>query len=284
MKTFLSQSASAPRASSKGIRRFDRRLGILLAISTIAIVGLVFVGPIPQDPAYHRFADERAIFGIRNFWNVASNLPFLLVGLYGFRRLPNLARQETKAGYAALCAGILCVGIGSAYYHLSPSTPTLLWDRLPMTVAFMALLSIVLDERQAFGGSARMLWPLLVAGIGAALYWSWSESLGHGDLRPYVVVQFLPILLIPLVLLMFRRRYLNNTALIFALLAYLAAKAFEQFDRQVFEAVGALSGHTIKHLLSGLAVLSIVKAVPTATRTLEQETDDRVTSCIRSDD
>ena len=263
MKTSLSQApTAAANVFANRMRGFDWRSGILLLISAVAIVGLVCIGPVPQDPAYHRFVDTRALFGIRNFWNVVSNLPFLLVGLYGFRRLPYLERPETKAGYVALCAGILLVGIGSAYYHLSPSTPSLLWDRLPMTVAFMALLSIVLEERQALGSSSRTLWPLLVAGIGAAFYWSWTESLGHGDLRPYIVVQFLPMVLIPLVLLLFPGRYLNNTALMFALMWYLVAKAFEQCDRLVFGTIGLLSGHTVKHLLAGLAVLSVVNAVP----------------------
>ncbi len=263
MTTSTSRSTHGSRTlDGSVIQGFDYRSRILLSISVISIVGMLFLGPVPQDPAYHLFADTRAIGGIANFWNVVSNLPFLLVGLYGFRRLPDLSRQETRPGYAALCAGVLLVGLGSAHYHFSPSTPSLLWDRLPMTVAFMALLSIVLDERKVLAPATGTLWPLLILGIGAAWYWSWTESRGHGDLRPYVIVQFLPILLIPVVLLLYRGRYLKNALLVLALALYLVAKVFEQFDRPVFETVGALSGHTLKHLVASLAVLCIVNAVP----------------------
>jgi hypothetical protein len=254
MSTHLLQASNAG--------HFDYRAGILLSVSVVAIVALLFMGPIPQDPAYHHFADTRAIGGIDNFWNVVSNFPFLWAGLYGFGRVRNLEIRESMSGYVALCAGVLLVGIGSSYYHFSPSTPSLLWDRLPMTVAFMALFSIVLDERKVLGSAVGTLWPLVILGICSALYWSWTESLGRGDLRPYILVQFLPILLIPLVLLLFRGRYLKNTALVIALMLYLAAKALEQFDRAVYAAIGVLSGHTLKHLLAALAVFYIIKAVP----------------------
>jgi hypothetical protein len=47
---------------------------------------LLLLPPIPQDQSYHQFADQRTIFGIPNFWNVVSNLPFLAVGAAGLRR------------------------------------------------------------------------------------------------------------------------------------------------------------------------------------------------------
>ena len=37
---------------------------------------LWLAGPVPQDPAYHCFADGRPLLGIPNFWNVLTNLPF----------------------------------------------------------------------------------------------------------------------------------------------------------------------------------------------------------------
>ena len=76
-----------------------------------------------------------------------SNLPFLIAGLWGLSRYPRPAAPESRGGYLVLCIGTILVGFGSAYYHLAPSNGTLLWDRLPMTVAFMALLSLLLRER-----------------------------------------------------------------------------------------------------------------------------------------
>jgi hypothetical protein len=93
-------------------------------------------------------------------------------------------------------------------------------------------------------------------------YWYWTETQGVGDLRLYALVQFLPLVLIPIILWLFRGDYLNNTMLIAALVLYVLAKGCEHFDRQVLALLGVVSGHTIKHLLSGVAGLCIILAVP----------------------
>src|SRR6516225_2480418 len=36
-----------------------------------------------DSQTYHQFADQRELFGIPNFWNVISNLPFVAVGAVG---------------------------------------------------------------------------------------------------------------------------------------------------------------------------------------------------------
>lgn len=51
-----------------------------LGIASLAVFFL-FVPPIPQNQAYHEFADTRAFGGIPNFCNVASNVPFGLFGI-----------------------------------------------------------------------------------------------------------------------------------------------------------------------------------------------------------
>lgn len=236
------------------------RASLLLFITAFALLATMLHGRIPQDPAYHLFADTRPFAGLPNFGDIFSNLPFLLVGLYGLSRRRRLTEPGCAGAYTALCAGVLLVSLGSAYYHYSPSTPTLLWDRLPMTVAFMALFSLLLEERVT--ESRRTLLPLLAAGIASAAYWYWTESRGAGDLRPYILVQFLPMLLIPLILALYPRKYLSNNLLVAALVLYVAAKIFESVDRRVLASIGVLSGHTIKHLLAGAATLCIIRAVP----------------------
>ncbi|MCR4294163.1 MAG: ceramidase [Elusimicrobia bacterium] len=229
-----------------------RSAAVLLSVAAAAAVALFLHAPIPQDPAYHAFADVRPFAGIPNFADVLSNLPFLIVGLYGLTRRP--AQPRMKTGCLVLCAGIALVSLGSAYYHLSPTSATLLWDRLPMTVAFMALFSLLLEDRVM---DAKTLMPLLAAGIASAVYWHYTD-----DLRPYILVQFLPIVLMPLILLFYPKKNLDGKALMCAVVLYAAAKAFEFYDRQVLEALGALSGHSVKHLLAGAATICIITAVP----------------------
>jgi Na+/melibiose symporter-like transporter len=165
-----------------------------------------------------------------------------------------------------MCVSVILVGVGSAYYHQSPSNQTLLWDRLPMTVAFMALMSLLLEERVLSVRRPWLLWGLIAIGVASALYWSWTESLGRGDLRPYALVQFLPVILMPLILLLFRHRYLAGNLLLSAFLLYFAAKALEHFDQQILTAAQVMSGHALKHAVAALAVWCILLAVPVHAR------------------
>jgi len=68
-------------------QHFWFKLYPLLSITLLGLLGAVLVSPIPQDQAYHNFADQRNILGVPNFWNVATNIPFVLVGIMGIRSL-----------------------------------------------------------------------------------------------------------------------------------------------------------------------------------------------------
>ncbi|HEY5805612.1 MAG TPA: ceramidase domain-containing protein [Lysobacter sp.] len=256
------------------MRSYRGRFLALVAISSIAAIGVLFMGPIPQDPAYHLFADSRRMEGMPNFWNVLSNLPFLLAGVWGLLRYPRLTHKESTEAYLVMCVGFLLVGAGSSYYHLAPSNSSLLWDRLPMTVAFMAVLSLLLSERLSLAHPRAVLWLLVSAGAASALYWAWTESVGKGDLRPYVLVQFLPVVLIPLMLVMFPRRYLSTMLLLWAFVFYIAAKVLEHFDPQIFHVTGVMAGHAIKHVAAAASALCLIHAVP-ASRAVVHRSFDR---------
>jgi hypothetical protein len=55
------------------------------ALAAAAVIGAL--PRIPQDPAYHRFADRRTIWGLPHGLDVWSNLAFPLVGLWGLIRV-----------------------------------------------------------------------------------------------------------------------------------------------------------------------------------------------------
>lgn len=238
---------------------------IVGGLTLLAIVAALMLPAMPQDPSYHHFADTTALGGWPNGWNVLSNLPFVLVGAFGLWRWPQLAEPACRPAYGVLCVGVMLVGLGSSYYHWAPSTSTLFWDRLPMTIAFMAMLALVLDEclPGLLGKGRSSLWPLLVLGWAAVGYWAWSEHQGHGDLRPYGLVQFLPMLLLPVLLALYPRRYLRVQPLLLAFGFYVLAKILEHFDAAVWAATQQhLSGHSLKHFSASVATLGLVWAVP----------------------
>lgn len=237
----------------------------LLLAAALALVAAAFAQPpIAQDPAYHRFVDARTLLGVPNFWNVASNLAFVLAGVVGLWRYAAVraqVRPPLRPAAIALFAGVVLVGFGSGWYHLAPSNASLVWDRLPMTVAFMALFALVLGVRVDTRLAAWLLWPLLVLGAASVGYWHVTESAGHGDLRPYALVQFLPVLLIPLVLWLYPGA--GGRAIGFGLAWYVLAKLLEHHDAQVFAALGGtISGHSLKHVAAALGMAALLGALP----------------------
>jgi len=224
---------------------------------------MFFVKPIPQDEAYHKFADQREILGIPNFWNVISNIPFILMGLIGTIAVikKKWIGLDTPAygAYLLFFIGVGFTGLGSAYYHLHPNTSTLFWDRLPMALSFMAFFSVIITEHVHEKFGRVMLWPLIVLGCGSVFYWHWSEQSGAGDLRPYALVQFLPIVLIPFIVSTQQSLFTRTKDLYIVLLLYLFAKMAEHFDSFFYAFGGILSGHTLKHFLAALGVCWLLR-------------------------
>ena len=212
---------------------------ILTVLSALLIIAAFFIDPIPQDPTYHVFADTRSYLGVPNFWNVMSNIPFLLVGGAGIYYSRSKSRPGMTADlnvtYLVFFAGIFLTGFGSAYYHFAPGNETLVWDRLPMTLGFMALITIIVGEHISLPAAKRMLIPLLIIGAGSVIYWGITEARGAGDLRPYAIVQFLPMLLIPLILMMYRSAYDKVEFLWFVIVLYALSKLFEYFDFATYQ-------------------------------------------------
>jgi hypothetical protein len=236
------------------------RIGYALIILTalLTVGGILTLGPIPQDFRYHLFVDTREIWSVPNFWNVVTNVPFAIVGLLGLYKLRVPGKlgflYENSTAYTLLFFGTFLVGFGSGYYHLAPDNQTLVWDRLPMTIAFMALFSIIISEFISVRSGRALLLPLILAGILSVVHWHFSEIRGEGDLRFYALVQFYPMLAIPIMLVCFRSGCTHVYAYWWLLLAYIAAKLFEHFDGEVFDALGFISGHSLKHLTAALGM------------------------------
>lgn len=235
---------------------------MVLAALTIFVVGSMLVlGPIPQDLEYHKFADQDSLWGIPNFSNVASNIPFIIVGLWGLKKYrTELSCQDYRLPCLILAIGVILTAFGSGWYHLMPSNRSLVWDRLPMTIAFMSLFSLIIRDYVHGEMGRKMLFPALLFGATSILYWHITEQMGAGDLRPYVLVQFLPMLLIPTIMVLYRPGYSSRSDLILVLVFYLAAKAAEYFDGLIYDVLGgSISGHSLKHLLAAVGSYYVLK-------------------------
>jgi hypothetical protein len=234
-----------------------------IALGLVAL-GLVFcLPPIPQDPNYHAFADDRTMLGVPNFLNVASNLPFVVVGGLALWLLlrydavrPDgpVLKPAQRLPLLVLFAGVLLTGFGSAYYHLAPDNDRLVWDRLPMTVAFMGFFAGMIGERIDVRAGAWLLGPLVWLGFASVFNWHLGEQRGAGDLRLYYFVQGYPMVAIPLLIYQFPARYTRTGDVFVALGWYVLAKVLERgvMDHGLLGAGQMVSGHTLKHLAAAL--------------------------------
>ena len=228
-----------------------------LFVTAGAIAATFLLPRYDLPPTYHYFADHRVLFGVANFGDVASNFAFLVAGLYGVAVTlllrKHFADPSELASYLVLFGALALTAFGSAYYHLRPDDTRLFWDRLPITVAFMGLLAAMISERLSVLIGFWLLPVLVGCGGASLLYWRWTVEVGNRDLRPYILIQFYPLLAILLLLWMFEPRYTRGYDFLIALSFYAAAKIFEVADKPIFAATGEMiSGHTLKHISAAL--------------------------------
>ena len=250
---------------ARDMRRRNLSLAALGAVVVAACIATILHGPVPQDPAYHAFADQRTLLGVPSFWNVASNLPFLWVGVLGLREVLGGCRgglPSLRWAYGAYFVGVAGVSLGSGYYHAAPSTETLVWDRLPMAFSFMTFVGIVWAEHVDERMGRRIIVPLIALGVFSVWYWYYTETLGRGDMRVYALLQFLTVAVLAMLLLLFPSR-LHGVGYLWMMFAgYALAKVLEHFDAAIYEALGRqMSGHTLKHLAAAAGLYGLVLAL-----------------------
>ena len=248
----------------------SRTVWIIPATIILLVVGFLASEPIPQDPTYHAFADGRRLLSIPNFLNVISNLPFLIVGAWGLfyvhQHGEKVCVPTLRPAYVVFFVGILTTAIGSGYYHLAPGNETLIWDRLPMTIGFAGMFTIIIGEFVSVRAARSLLLPLLFIGAVSVGYWAITEASGSGDLRPYAVVQFLPMLLIPIILVRYPA-YFNSKKYFWLMIGfYVIAKIFEQLDAGIYDFGYWVSGHSLKHLAASLTPAVMLYALAVRNR------------------
>jgi len=232
------------------------RSTFIVGFTLVCVVAAVLLPAVPQPAAYHDFADHRAMFGVANFLDVASNVGFLLVAVAGLvvviRSRTRFERRSERWAYAAFFAGMLLTAAGSVYYHLAPDNERLFWDRLPMTVAFMALIAAQIGERIDVRVGLALLVPMVLLGLGSVVFWHETERAGRGNVVPYGVLQGYSVVILLLITWMYPSRYTRGNDVYWVFAWYVAAKLLELFDRDVLALGHVVSGHTLKHVAAAM--------------------------------
>ncbi|MBP8169532.1 MAG: hypothetical protein KAX99_07680 [Azonexus sp.] len=251
-----------------------KRLVVYLPALFTLLSGLVMLvhGPIGQPANYHDFADHANFLGIPYANDVLSNLGFALVGAWGVLSLwpqrQHRALLAGRVGYGVFLIGLILTALGSAYYHLAPDNDRLLWDRLPIALACAGLLAgawaeTALPKRYALAATCL----LIIYAITSVFWWYVGELNGKSDLRPYLLLQILPIVLIPLWQAIYQSPQRDRLWFGAAFLLYVLAKLAELNDHEFLAmSHGLVSGHTLKHLLATAAAAALVHRLIERTR------------------
>lgn len=234
-------------------------------VTMTGALGMFVYGRIPQFAGYHAFADERSWLHVPHAADVLSNAGFAAAGLWGLGRLFHnraaLATKTCAADLLFLLSLVMTAG-GSAFYHLAPDDARLVWDRLPIALGCAALLAGVRAEPRDRHTAGLVLGLLVACAVVSVWWWQWTNGRGSDDLRPYLLLQALPLVLIPLWQWEDGAAPARRRAFGVAIALYAAAKLFELHDRDVFVvALGVISGHTIKHLLASVAAAILAREI-----------------------
>ncbi len=184
---------------------------------------------------YCNFADKRCICGIRNFGDVISNLAFIGAGVYN--SFTASINEVVIFNNSNIQLGLICIliGIGSTYFHWRPSLATLYWDRLPMIIG----MAYIINYYTGLGFQ-----DLLLDGLFTLEF---HKVMPGNNLSLYVEFQM------NMIIFLF---WINGIS--WCLVLYILAKVFEDCDEYVYLMTNrCISGHTIKHLLAGLAMMMI---------------------------
>lgn len=242
-------------------QEWHKRVALICAAAFLTTIG-VFL-PREGDPNYHCFADTRW----QNALNVWSNVGFLAAGVWGLWQLrrKNLPWIEAVPWWVFFLGNIATFA-GSAWYHMAPDDFRLVFDRLPMTVAFTGLLAVLLNERVKPRLGTQLLLLLIAIGAFTVLFWYCT-----GNLAPYSALQAFAALGMLFMLIFFKPSYSGDRYLYWAVAWYAVAKVLESQDRTIY-AIG-VSGHTLKHLAASVSSLMLVRLLQRRSAIVEHKTE-----------
>ncbi len=227
----------------------------LSALATAIILWLIR-DKLHFDPEYYsaHFADQETHLGIPNFWNVATNLGFLVLGLATLRRIGRFPKRYRTLAVIFTIA-VLGTAFGSAYFHYAPTPTRLFWDELPMSIGFASFVGMLVADRVCERTGLFLGLGLCVAGA-----WSvWNIYYGGGATEYYIVLQFGSLLFALLMLGVTRTGEMKPSLIWAGLAGYLAAKACEALDGEIYSRLGVLSGHSLKHIAATAGLWAILR-------------------------
>ncbi|XP_018446742.1 uncharacterized protein LOC108818307 isoform X1 [Raphanus sativus] len=231
-----------------------------IVVGSLFICWLILLFITPKVPLHsfrhHVFADKRNFMGVPNTLNVMTNFPFLIIGVLGFvlcvgGSFFNISLKGEIWGWTLFYASVSSLAFGSAYYHLKPDDNTIVWDTLPILIAYSSLFSSFLVERAGEKVGLSCLVLLLFISFLSVAY-----ARVFNDLRLCMTFQLIPCLAIPIMTVLLPPKYTHSRFWLLATAAHSVSKIEGLADSKIYNANGyIISGHSLGHLCSALSML-----------------------------
>ena len=226
-------------------------LAMLVSMTLALAMGLQVWGPIQLQAELHRYADQRSWHGLPQALNALSNFPLLLASAWGWRstaasRWP----AHLRAAWRGFHGFMLLSSVLGLAYHLRPNDGLFVATHLAVVGAFGLLTCALLAERlgSAFASrTVRLLVPGVATALGVGLLIGERFS-GSIDMRPVMLLEVVPMLLLPSGLLQLPGAQTRALDWFVLLAGYGMSEVFALFDAPIFRATGWISGHTLMHL------------------------------------
>lgn len=241
------------------IEQLGRRCAlVMLASMTFAVaMGLLAWGPVELTASAHRYADTRVWLGVAGAANVWVNAAMLAAAAWGWHATRSShwpAHLRTPWQLFHLCT--IVSGGAAALYQARPQDTLYVLSHVATASGFVMLtLGLIAERVHSRFGSFRVCLLVLfgIALTGSAMLFARSQA-GHLDMRPLLLLEIIPVLVIPAGALSLPGRWTDVSDWVVVLTLYALAKLFETGDAQVLEASGWISGHTLMHLALTAAV------------------------------
>lgn len=230
----------------------------MLASMIVALgMGWLAWGPVELTAQAHQYADDRALLGVAGAANVWVNAAMFAVGAWGWRATRNSRwplHLRTPWQLFHLCAMVSAAA--AALYHARPHDTPYVLTHVTTASGFVMLTLGLLAERahSRFGSLTVCLLVLFgIALTGSAMLFAQARGAGL-DMRPLLLLEVIPVLVIPAGVLSLPGRSTGVFDWIVVLTLYVLAKLFETGDAFILETSGWISGHTLMHLAFSAAV------------------------------
>jgi hypothetical protein len=265
-RELLPQSEGAA-ARQPVIEQLGRRCAlVMLASLTLSVtMGLVAWGPIVLSEATHRYADERVWLGLTSGANVWVNMVMFVAATWGWHATRNSRwAVQLRTPWQLFHVCVMTSAVFAGLYHAQPGNALFVLTHISAASGFVMLTLGMLAERVHARFGSRLVCGLVLAGTALT---GGAMLLGHSlggvlDMRPLLLLEIIPVLVIPAGALSLAGRFTQASDWVVVLTFYAISKLLEANDASVLNATGWISGHTLMHVaLTGAVAWMSYRAV-----------------------